>query len=251
MSNSSYKIPFNKLRKNKDVIQRAVVLIKGEFWKIKNIYDHEFYAKKSVNDFRGLLIHLHPYGKTGTIKQNLDGEVPFYIYDSKRVRRDIPKELLKGTEYNKVETGTYLGLEKANLVGHIVQTSPNSKDGGFVVYDFGNEVLVRLKSGSDKRYDKQYLHFNKTHYSKKKYKVLWFVYEDSNPIPTSKADQKLKLDKKPYNEYIELQSNLNPTAEYSDGYGTWSKNNIKLKRMRYLWGLLTPSEKLRIEKKNK
>lgn len=252
--NSSHKIKFNDLKVN-SITNNSVVIIGGDFWKINKISsDNTFNVSKNTRGgdkwiYDLMTIHLHPNGK-GVINQR-EGEMPFFIYDTKRIRKDVPKELLKGSNFDEIDTTSLNGLLGSNLIGHIVQDSKNSKDGGFVVFDSGSKVIVKLKSGEYKAYFKINLFFKKNSYTKNNYKVLWFYNDTKNKLPIN-SDKNYIVKDNPYKEYLELLPKVEPHAERSDDFKVWKSNNELSKRMSKLWEKLSPVQKRKIEKlKNK
>lgn len=250
---NSHKIPFTKLKET-IVNTDGVVLIDGEFWNIHKVQkDHTFSVKKGKKSNYVwkkdlMLIHTHPSGK-GFVN-GYDGIKPLFIYDTKIFRKDIPKNIMDGDKYDSIDVETYKGLYKANLTGHIVQDSKNSKDGGFVHFDANERVIVKLKDGSFKTYYKENLFFKKTSYSPKKYKINWF-YNDSDKMLPAIINKGLSLKGNPYKEYLELMDMIDPHIEMSSDFDFWKKQNALKTKMNSLWVKLSPSQKKKIEKLNK
>lgn len=241
MELSSLKLKYNDLHK----AIGGVVVDNGRFWKIRSINDTEFYAKSERDSFRGYNKYLQPYGKNGTINQ-YDGVKPFFKYTEGKLRKDTPKEVSDGTPFEQIDTTTILGLRKANLTKSIVQLAPNSKNGGFVIHDNGSEVIVLLKDGSRKTVDKDYLHYNKLHYTKNNYKRLWFVYDEKKSLTYDKPKPSLKGDA--FKEYVQLHSQFDTQYQMSDDYRVYAIQSKIQKRMTELWGQLTPRQKVKIGK---
>lgn len=244
MELTSLKIKYADLNKSKG----GVLVYEGRFWKIISINDSEFIAKSDKDELYGYNKFLQPYGKTGTIKQ-YDGDKPFFKYSLGNLRRDTPLEVKEGTLYNKIETSTIKGLKESNLTGSVVQIGYKSKEGGFVIHDTGSEVVVSLKSGKEKRFDKSYLHYNKIHYTKKSYKRLWFVYDSTKLLNndtikiTSKGNKVV--------DYLELESTFDKDYLMSTDFRTYNAQSTIQKQLTGLWGQMTPSERLKVTKKKR
>lgn len=243
MENSSLKIKFENL---KDYALGGVVLKDELFWKIKIIDHSTFTATHEGDSFIGFNKFLQPYGKEGTINQ-FNGKAPFFKYSENKLRKDTPKEVVDGTLYSKIETGTLGGLLKANLTGSIVQLGKGSKDGGVVINDGGYTVTIKLKTGKLKLVKKENLHYNKLYYTKSRYKRLWFIHDHTKflshslPIITSKGNR--------VKEYIELYNSLDKGYEKSTDYRVYSKNSMINLKLTNLWNIMNPKEKEKVSKK--
>ncbi len=215
----------------------GVIIHNGIFWKIKGIDNDVFFARDGKNTWNGKVKFLHPHGK-GEIKQ-YDGMQPFFIYKDNVVRKDVPKVVSDGTDFDKIDSSTTIGIRKSNLTNHIVQDG-DSKKGGFVVHDFGGRVEVKLKDGTIKTYDKDHLHLVKIHYTKKYHKRLWFRYDYDNSLPYG-FENKLKISPKgAYERYMELKKSLDPNYDRSDDFRVYRQQTQLRTEMNNMWNLMTP-----------
>ncbi|BAV39321.1 hypothetical protein BPT24_197 [Tenacibaculum phage pT24] len=237
---NSYHIPYDKL---KDHARGGVVIYNGIFYKIKYLDDKTFSAYKGKETFEGRNMHLHPYGKSknGTIV-NFGQELPFFMYNQNQNRKDVPKEEINGTDFDKVKTDSYLGLLRANLTTHIVQY--NEKDGGFVVFDDGNNVFLKLRNGKNITLPKKNLHYVKNHYVKGKYKKLWFKYDPKKELPMQVQQLPVKGDA--YKEYLELKAKFDPDYQRTDDYRVYKSQQAIHDKMKRLWEKLTPKQKKKV-----
>lgn len=214
----------------------GVIINNGRFWKINGIDGDVFHARSERDTWQGKVKFLHPHGK-GIIKQ-YDGMKPFFMY--KEVpRKDTPKDILNGTDFDKIDTSTIQGVRNANLTNHIVQDG-DSKQGGFVTHDYGGRIEVKMKDGSIKNFDKDHLHLVKIHYTKKYHKRLWFRYDVTKSLP-HRRNNDLKLSPKgAYDKYMELKKSLDPHYERSDDFRVYRQQSQLRDEMNKLWSLMTP-----------
>lgn len=220
-----------------DKADGGVIIHKGMFWKISSINKDIFFARNERNTWQGKVKYLHPHGK-GIIKQ-YDGMKPFFIFKDGEIRKDTPNEIKNGTDFDKVDTSNVQGIRKANLTNHIVQDGSSNK-GGFVTHDFGGTIEVKMKDGTTKTFDKDYLNLVKIHYTKKHYKRLWFRYDVSNPLPY-KRETKLQISpRNAYDKYIELKSQLDPHYDKSDDFRVYRQQSELRDEMSKMWNLMTP-----------
>ena len=237
----SKSIKFSDL---KNYANGGVVIHEKLFYKIYSINDNQFYAKFGRDSFRGLTKFLHPYGKDGTIKQ-FDGIKPFFIYKKDNIRKDIPKLMRDGTPFDEINTDTIQGLRKANLTNHIIQDT-NSKEGGYVIQDLGDDVIVRMRNGGEKYFSKSNLFKVRITYTKKYHKRIWFRYE---PNKSPRYDDNLGNEKIPidaYSDYIELAKQLDGNYMYAD-FKTFLVNSAIDKEMTRLIQYLTPTQKIKLK----
>ncbi len=240
MEINSHKMNFDQVVKNG---RDALLIYDDTFYKITSINEKEFIARKGKLSFQNKTMFLHAYGKTGTYK-NFGKEVPFFIF-KKVPRKDTPKILINGTDYDKIITNTILSLRSSNLTTHIVQIG-DTKDGGFVTFDNTNTVNVKLKNGNEVVLDKDFLHFEKVHYTKKSYKKLWFKYLSGKSLPYDETKLTSK-DVNAFSKYKELNSRLDKDYEKL-AYKSYSKNKLIKDEMNRLWDKLTPSQKRKVSK---
>ena len=204
-------------------------------------------SMRNVDDIG--ICFLHKAGKGWFEK---DGKVvPLFEYDYKHFRRDAIQKMT--STYRDVSIN---GVLDTNLVGHIVRLT-SREDGGYVMHEFGDSVVIQTKSKRHKIISKKNLRIVGKYDTKSSNVVAVLQYDITydavdakiNKSESKRRNKKISRDRTiAVKEYSRLMSTIDDNWQMSDVAGKAAEHSATASAMQYYWDLMTTKQKKLVTK---